>query len=510
MHDLTDEETVAEFCFDIKWHYALDIPGESDESKYLSLKTLWTLRHLVMAKGLDVELFNRTTELLAKAFRVDTSRQRIDSVHIRSNMRRLGRIGIFSRSIHVFLVNLKRQRPEIFETIDKELVDRYLTQKALGCFSLVKPSESGKTLEMVARDLFSLVRRFREDREVNSLHSYNALVRVLKDQCRVTEAQDEHPAEIEIKPAKEVSSASLQNPSDPDAGYSGHKGQGYHAQVMETYCDSEDEQIREKTLNLITHVEVEPAHVSDAHALIPALESTMERGLAPEEVLADSLYGSDENSEKAQDLGVEVISPVMGTPKEESLSLADFPQTDKGKIAACPQGHAPVKFKQGKKNTCSVAFASEHCDVCPLRDRCPVQPGRKRHYLRFGLKALRNAARRAREHTAEFKEKYRWRSGIESTFSGMDKQTGIKHLRVRGLDAVGYCTRLKAIGVNLFRAARVKRVLDALKPVPGAVSAVVCSIIGNVKEHFLSPWRRLSHIFKSAIENMLYTVRIAA
>ena len=263
-------------------------------------------------------------------------------------------------------------------------------------------------------------------------------------------------------------------------------------------------------MNLITHVEVEPAHVSDAHALIPALESTMERGLAPEEVLADSLYGSDENSEKAQDLGVEVISPVMGTPKEESLSLADFPQTDKGKIAACPQGHAPVKFKQGKKNTCSVAFASEHCDVCPLRDRCPVQPGRKRHYLRFGLKALRNAARRAREHTAEFKEKYRWRSGIESTFSGMDKQTGIKHLRVRGLDAVGYCTRLKAIGVNLFRAARVQRVLDALKPVPGAVSAVVCSIIGNVKEHFLSPWRRLSHIFKSAIENILYTVRIAA
>ncbi len=100
-------------------------------------------------------------------------------------------------------------------------------------------------------------------------------------------------------------------------------------------------------------------------------------------------------------------------------------------------------------------------------------------------------------------------SAFESIFSGMDKQTGIKHLRVRGLDAVGYCARLKAIGVNLFRA-RVKRVLDALKPVPGAVSAVICSIIEDVKEHFLSPWRRFKHIFKSAIENMLYTIRIAA
>jgi len=510
MHDLTDEETVAEFCFDIKWHYALDIPGESDESKYLSLKTLWALRHLVMAKGLDVELFNRTTELLAKAFRVDTSKQRIDSVHIRSNMKRLGRIGIFSRSIHVFLVNLKRQRPEIFETIDKELVDRYLTQKALGCFSLVKPSESGKTLEMVARDLFSLVRRFRDDREVNSLHSYNTLVRVLKDQCRVTQEQDDRPAEVEVKSPKEVSSASLQNPSDPDAGYSGHKGQGYHAQVMETYCDSKEEQIKDRTLNLITHVEVEPAHVSDAHALIPALESAKERGLAPEEVLADSLYGSNENGEKAKEMGVEVISPIMGTPKEETFTLADFPQTDKGKITACPQGHVPIKFKQGKKGTCSVAFASEHCGACPERERCPVKAGRKRHYLRFDLKALRSAGRRAREHTPEFKEKYRWRSGIESTFSGMDKQTGIKHLRVRGLNAVGYCARLKAIGVNLFRAARVKRVLDALKPVPGAVSSVICSIIGDVKEHFVSLWRRFSDILKSATENMLYTFSIAA
>ena len=92
----------------------------------------------------------------------------------------------------------------------------------------------------------------------------------------------------------------------------------------------------------------------------------------------------------------------------------------------------------------------------------------------------------------------------------MDKQTGIKHLRVRGLDAVGYCARLKAIGVNLFRAARVKRVLDALRDTPGVVSASVCAIILDVKEHFLSPWRRLSNIFKSAIENMFYIVRIAA
>jgi hypothetical protein len=509
MHDLTDEETVSQFSFNLQWHYALDIPGESDEAKYLCSKTLWTLRHIVAEKGLDRELFNATTETLAKVFGVDTSKQRIDSVHIRSNMRHLGRICIFSQSIHNFLVNLKRQRRAIFETIEKELSERYLTEKALGCFSLVKPSESAKTLETVSRDLFSLVERFRENKQVKSLTTFGTLLRVLKDQCAMSTA-DTGPVEMALKEPKKILSSSLQNPSDPDAGYDAHKGQGYQVQVMETYCDSKDESLREKTLNLITHVEVESAHVSDVHALIPALESTKERGLTPQEVLADSLYGSDENSEKAKDLGVEVISPVMGTPKEETLSLADFPQTDKGKIASCPQGHAPVKFKQGKKNTCNVAFASEHCGVCPLRERCPVQPGRKRHYLRFNLKTLRIAARRAREHTLEFKDKYRWRSGIESTFSGMDKLTGIKRLRVRGLSAVGYCARLKAIGVNLFRAARVKRALDALSAASETLAASVCSTILAVKERFLSPWRWLSDIFHPVTENMAYAFRTAA
>lgn len=502
MHDLTDEETVSQFSFNLQWHYALDIPGESDEAKYLCAKTLWTLRHLVVEKGLDRELFHATTETLAKVFGVDTSKQRIDSVHIRSNMRRLGRICIFSQSIHNFLVNLKRQRRAVFETIEQELVERYLTEKALGCFSLVKPSESAKTLETVSRDLFSLVERFRENKQVKSLNTFGVLLRVLKDQC------DLSSGEPVLKEPREILSSSLQNPFDPEAGYDAHKGQGYQVQVMETYCT--DETIREKTLNLITHVEVEPAHVSDVHALIPALESTMNRDLVPEEVLADSLYGSDENREKAKDMGVEVIAPVMGTPKEEALGLADFPQTDKGKIAACPQGHAPVKFKQGKKGACSVAFASQHCSDCPLLEQCPVKAGKKHHYLRFALKALRIAGRRAREHTPEFMDKYRWRSGIESTFSEMDKKTGVKRLRVRGLSAVGYCARLKAIGVNLFRAARVKRALDALRTFPGSVLSGVGVAILAVKERLLSQWRRLSQIYNPASGNMPCVFRIAS
>jgi hypothetical protein len=94
---------------------------------------------------LDTLLFEQITDTLAKVFKVDTTKQRMDSVHIKSNMRRLGRIGILVRCLHKFLVNLKRQYKELFETLPKELVEKYLSEKAVACFSLVKPSETERT-----------------------------------------------------------------------------------------------------------------------------------------------------------------------------------------------------------------------------------------------------------------------------------------------------------------------------------------------------------------------------
>jgi len=256
--DLTDEETVCQLAFNLQWHYALDIVEESDEAKYLCAKTLWNMRELVIENHLDDVLFERTTEVLDKVFKVDTSAQRIDSVHIKSNMRRLGRIGIFAKSINTFLINLKRQHPELFDALAQDLVERYLQDKALSCFSLIKPSEAQKTLETVSRDLFHLVERFADNRQVSAMYSYATMVRVLKEHCEIKQG-DGVPAELRVKASSEIPSNSLQNPSDPDATYNGHKGQGYQVQVMETYCTHEDEEQREKTLNLITHVEVQPA-----------------------------------------------------------------------------------------------------------------------------------------------------------------------------------------------------------------------------------------------------------
>jgi hypothetical protein len=454
--DLTDEETVTHMAFDIQWHYALDNPEESDGVKYLCPKTLWSLRNLLTDHDLDTVLFQKITDTLAKIFKVDTSKQRIDSVHIKSNMRRLGRIGLLVRCLHKFLVNLKRQYPELFETLPKELVEKYLSEKAVACFSLVKPSETERTLVSVSQDLFQVVRHFTDSREVQGMYSYSLLLRVLDEQCRVQETEDGQLVEIEVKPAKEIPSDSLQNPSDPDAGYSGHKGQGYQVQIMETYSTDAGEEASVPKLELITHVQVEPANQSDAHALLPALEAAAERKLAPQEVLADSLYGSDENWEAAQEMGVEVVSPVMGSPAEKVLLLVDFEFAENGRVVRCPEGQQPVKVKcRGDRYT--AAFEIEGCQNCPRREECPILPGKRHFYLRYDRKAVRLARRRAREKTPEFRDRYRFRAGIEGTISAYDARTGVKQLRVRGFEAVRFCATLKATGVNIFRAAVVRK-----------------------------------------------------
>jgi len=452
MHDLTDEETVNQFAFNIQWHYALDITGNSDKDAYVCPKSIWNIRHLMSEHDLYQPVFEGVADHLAKVFDADYSLQRLDSVHIFSNMRHLGRIGIFVKTIQKFLTNLKRHHRDLFDGLGQEFTDRYLRKEEESTFSMVKPSESSRTLEILGNDLFFLIERFSSRNDVATMSSYQLLARVLREQCLVAEDPDTNTKKVTIKANKEVASDSLQSPSDPDAGYDGHKGKGYQVQVAETYSTNEDQD----TLSLITYIEVEPAHESDANALIPYLEATGERGVTPEQLLADSLYGSDQNCEKAKELGVAVVSPCMGSSPNGQCSLGDFTFSKDGKSVACPQGHAPLKTKK-KKNRFSAVFASETCAACPFIDECPVKAGRRGHYLRYDEKVLRLAHRRMIEKSPEFIEKYRFRAGAEATMSQFDRRTGVKHLRVRGLKAVRLCAFLKATGINIFRTAAFKR-----------------------------------------------------
>lgn len=470
MHDLTDEEAVDQFAYNLQWHYALNITSTADADAYVSPKTLWTMRNVLTERNLFQDIFNEVTTKLAEVFTVDVSKQRFDSVHIFANMRHLGRIGLFVKTIKKFLVNLKRHHKDLYEALDKPLSDRYMTKQGESVFSMVKPSESMKTLASLADDLFTLVERFRGNEPVVTMTSYQLLVRLLQEQC-ILQRVDTHTTQVVVKANKDVAPDSLQNPSDPDAGYNGYKGRDYQMQVAESYGTSEDTD----TLNLITGVIVEPAHKRDAHALVPLIETTAGLGLKPKEALADTLYGGDENCRRAEALGVEIVSPAKGTGPRAS-SLTEFTMNNVNEVTACPRGCAP-EHTESRDGKYSAFFLKKTCRGCVRKKTCPTKSTKKGRTLRYDDKAIRMAWRRVYEDSSEFRDRYRFRAGIEGTMSQLDRLTGLKHLRVRSMSAVSFAAYLKAAAINIVRAAahRIREIGGEPAP-PDAFTLLSCAV----------------------------------
>jgi len=490
--DLADDDAIEQVAFNIQWHYALNITEDSDSAKYISEKTLWSWRQILIENNLDQLMFENIGDKLAKVFNVNTDKQRIDSVHIKSNMRRLGRIGIFSQTINKFLVNLKRHHRDLFDTVSPQVLDRYASKKALAAFSLVKPSAAEKTLKTVSGELFDLIEQFKDHSKVCEMHSYKLMQRVLNEQCNV-DSSNEGP-KVKMKKPKEIPSDSLQNPSDPDATYSGHKGQGYQVQVMETFTETGDKDKKEQTLNLVTHVSVERACEHDSGALVPAIEDTQNRGLGPSTVLADTLYGSDDNVVAAKAVEVELIAPTAKGGNTGPIELSQFDFNQKKRVTVCPQGHAPEKVKyKKKKDRYSACFEVDCCSNCADVDRCRVQRGKKHYYLRYSSKDYRLAVRRSIESTDEFVDAYRWRAGVEAAMSEYNTLTGVKRLRVRGFKAVRYCATLKAAGLNLLRAARVRRARMRAEQTPKGRTSSFCMLFPIIKERI---WNFFSNLGK--------------
>jgi hypothetical protein len=529
--DLTVKEALGQFKFNRLWQYALGLPDYSDYNFYVSERTFYDFRARVMDKGAADLIFDSVTAHLAKAFGVDASLQRLDSTHIRTNMQKLGRLRLIKRTVHGFLKELSSSDQAAFGSLDKALVERYIkpSQEDSGysCFSQAKPSERESELGAAAGDLFALVRRF-EGQPAAILKSFQLMLRVQEEQCAVQSGPEGEI--VALKPSKEVPSSSLQNPSDDYATYSGHKGQGIQAQIMETYHRDGEE-----GLDLITNVETETACQSDGAAVVPAILNTIEKGLAAKEILADTAYGSDENVEFAASQGVELVSPVPGKKtgaerkaggaenqaesedgkagaesdppmtadatehteaiesparadgatercespmvgdapataeasecgqaaepfemagpevKEGPIALTDFGFSDDGSMNSCPMGQKAETERNKKGNGFDAHFDREACEACPCKGNCPVVIGKKKARLSYTDKELRAARRRLYEKTQEFKDRYRYRSGIEATNSQLKRQMGLGRLRVRGRPAANLAIKLKALGLNIMR-----------------------------------------------------------
>jgi len=90
------------------------------------------------------------------------------------------------------------------------------------------------------------------------------------------------------------------------------------------------------------------------------------------------------------------------------------------KPPTCPQGHTSMSWTPAldhrKNEVIKIKFSMKDCKPCPLKEHCTKAP---RRAISVRVKDHHQALQevRARQKGAEFREKYRSRSGIEGTIS---------------------------------------------------------------------------------------------
>lgn len=460
VHDLTDAQTVESLAFNITWHYALDLREDSDS--YVCERTLRNYRRKVIDQGLDAVLFRSLTDRLLQAFGVDAGKQRLDSTALRSAMRDLTRLGCVVETISKFLRELARVYPDLHSQVNPDLMRRYVEREGPGCFSLASPSESKRRLPEAGQDLANLFLQYRSS-VAQALASFQILERVLREQFELIPGGDDPgKRQLRVKEPQEIPCDNVRNPADPDSSYNAHRGQGYLAQVMETYQEDDDPaRPVKRTPDLITHVAVGKMTIHDVSALEPALDDVRERGIQPDHLLGDSHYGAQENKRWAADRGIDLISPAQAPKcsKDGQLTLEDFSVDGEGFVRSCPAGHTPTSVSAGLSRL-QASFDVAQCQSCPLRSRCPapasLRRGEKSVRLQYTFERVALRKRRIEERSDAFKARYRWRAGVEGTMSRLKHQMGLGRLRVRGMPAVRYAVRIRSLGLNILRCAAEK------------------------------------------------------
>jgi hypothetical protein len=460
-NDLSDQEALDAFSFDVRWHYALDV---SDEEDYLSRRSLVEFRRRLAAKDPEMKLvrtvFDSIRDSAIDKLGLSVAHQRLDSTHIISNIRVRGRVALFTNTMSLFLKSLDKDR---FARVPAPIREWH-THDPEGWFGL-GPAEQKTKLEELAQYLYELIVIFEKD-ELGE--PYQLLTRLFSEQCECSEDK------VQVKNKSE--GATLQSPYDPDASC-GHKGSGYSVQVTET-CNNEGKH------EIVTDYEVHGAARSDIGKALSVIERLAE--CKPDTLFADGGYPSVPSALKIKEQHIEFIAPVNRSRLSDEVVGRDQFQFDpEGLVTQCPQGHKPVDHRilsgnNSTRRSLHAIFDGNLCRMCTMLDRCPVRAPNHRNR---GCQATVGDFRleitpeiRLRDHmyalqqTTEWKDRYKIRAGIEATNSELKRAHGIGRLRVRRLVKVCFAVACKIIACNIKRWA--KAYISSKTTLQGCISSL--------------------------------------
>jgi len=229
----------------------------------------------------------------------------------------------------------------------------------------------------------------------------------------------------QLKPNKQISPQSLQNPSDEDATFRRKAGKGHQGYVGNFVEDCGENG------NVITQYDYD----TNLHADVDFGAEVIENLGVQEEktvVLTDGAYASEENFEAAAENNIELVTSSL-TGQEPSPIINEFQIEDKT-IKFCPAGHAPDDSTYDEaKETYRAHFEKETCEQCPRRSECPVVMQKKKALIQLTQTTINRAAYGERLKTEEYKEHARKRNGVEGIPSILRRRYRVDEMPVRGL-----------------------------------------------------------------------------
>lgn len=465
--DYTDEELFEQFHFNLLTAYALGLDGLGELT--LCIRTLYYNRKRLLEYeartgcNLLEEEFKAITDDALKSREsghLGTETQRMDSSFVGSFIKQMSRLELLVKVLQNFYHDLLEAEQARWSSRLAE----YVEEEAEHISFRLRRSEIERHLKMVGELLFELHEAYAEDEGISGIKSYHHVGRVLREQFDIRKGRGK-PV-IEVKPLKEISAASLQNPADEEATFrrKGEEGyQGYLLNVAET-C-SKDVPVR-----LLTDIAVYQNVISDEAVLVERLPEIKER-TGVEEMITDAGFTGEVSERVCREEGVKLIpTEIKGRRvSEEGLSLRDF-QFEGEEVVSCPAGQSPMKqvhkpergvvlsdksdsrrAESLSKGRHIIRFSLEQCGGCPLVERCPVQQRKRFYSLLFNDRQALLAQRRQQLGKEEYREKCRLRVAIEGTISQFKLRMRNGKLRVRGQGRVRNAIILMAIAINFER-----------------------------------------------------------
>ncbi len=440
----TAQEAAEAYIFRSDVQYALNLePGVA-----VSSRTIERYQKLFRDDELATQIFHDVTTRLAEKLELDISRQRLDSTHIFSHMASFGRTKLMAVAIKRFLTQVRRHAPELYAALPEEFRRRYEPAESQ-LFAGAKDAEARqRSRQQAAEDLLWTIEHFANCADMTGRTSYKALVTIFNQQCELSEGK------VVVK--AKTGGDCMQNPSEPRRRLQRSQRPGLSGAARRDVQPAERGAVDHRRNAGKCRGARRRGGGADARSTQRV--GVVARGDAGRHPLRRRRERAGGRGPRR---GVGGADPRPRAEEDPAaLTLDDFAVDERtGQVEACPQGHTPLVVERDEEaGTTHIEMAAAACEGCPFRTACPIHKTQDgRFTLDFTDKAHRLAGRRREQETPVFAERYRMRSGIESTNSGLKNRLELKRLRVRGRGSVFRVILHKVTGWNVLRAAASKK-----------------------------------------------------